>query len=99
MSLSERARRARQPRLPARINQWTHSAVDLGTGRLITTTLAGPPPTQERVAALSQLAPELRGSTFGEPLVRLSARTPNLFTAPTRAPARARRRSCPAFYS
>jgi hypothetical protein len=46
MSLSERARRARQPRPPARIDQWIHSAVDLGAGRVTTTVLAGPPTAQ-----------------------------------------------------
>jgi hypothetical protein len=78
MSLGERAGRARQQRLPTRTDQWIHSAVDLGAGQIITTALAGPPTAQERVAALSQLAPALVGTTFGEPLVRLSARTPYL---------------------
>jgi hypothetical protein len=65
------------PAWPERPNQWAHSAVNLDTGRVITTVLQGPPTAEARAEALSRLGLASDVSPLRERrLQSLSVRTP-----------------------
>ena len=65
-----------RPARPTRPNQWAHSAVDLNTGRVITTALGGPPTAEARAEALSRLGPPIGIFPYDPPFCRLSPRVP-----------------------
>lgn len=73
---SGRAAAGDRPARPTRPNEWAHSAVDLNTGRVITTALEGPPTAEARAEALSRLGPPIGIFPYDPPFCRLSPRVP-----------------------
>lgn len=73
---SGRGAAGNRPARPKRPNQWAHSAVDLNTGRVITTALGGPPTEEARAEALSRLGPPTGIFPYDPPFCRLTPRVP-----------------------